>query len=293
LPLDLDALSSWRFDPVVQDYSERDTILYALGVGVGLAPAHPRQLPFVYEEGLCALPTMAVVLGSPGLFLRDPRAGVAWKHVLHGEQSMRLHRPLPRCGRVVAQSRVDGVVDKGEGRGALVYASRELRDAATDAPICTLQATYVCRADGGFGGPPGPVRPRHPVPDREPDRVVDLPTSPQAALIYRLSGDRNPLHADPAVAAQAGFPAPILHGLCTYGVAGHALLKELCDYAGERVLGVDARFSRPVFPGETIRTEVWEEAPGEASYRCRALERDVVIIDDGRFEYAPDGDGAP
>ncbi len=286
MPLQYQALMDWPFEPVEETISQRDVMLYALGVGLGADPLDASQLSFVYERNLRALPTMAVVVGRPGFFLQDPRAGVDWKQMLHGEQSLTIHRLLPVGHRVVSHNRVESVVDKGEGRGALVYTSRETRDAETGELLCEQVATLFCRADGGFAGPAGPVRPVHPVPDTAPDVTVDLRTLPQAALIYRLSGDYNPLHADPEIAAAAGFPRPILHGLCTYAVAGHALLGELCDYRPELVRRMDVRFSRPVFPGETIGTEIWREACGRASFRCRVVERDVVVIDNGLFEYS-------
>jgi acyl dehydratase len=149
-----------------------------------------------------------------------------------------------------------------------------------------VASTTFCRADGGFGGPTGPVNEPHRLPERAADAVCDLPTMPQSALLYRLNGDFNPLHADPEVARSAGFTRPILHGLCTFGVAGHALLKTLCGYAPARVRRIAARFSSPVYPGETIRTEIWREAPGRAAFRCRLVERDVVVLNNGLFEYA-------
>jgi acyl dehydratase len=287
MPLDYDRLINWPFSPIEQEYNERDTMLYALGVGLGMAPLDRSQLRFVYEQGLLALPTMAAVLGHPGLFLADPATGVDWKQMLHGEQSLTLLRPLPASGRVVSHSRVDAVIDKGEGRGALVYTTRETRDRASGDGLAVQSATAFCRADGGFGGPSGPIRPVHTLPDRQSDFAVELPTLKQAALIYRLSGDRNPLHADPAVAETAGFPAPILHGLCTFGVAGHALLRAICDYDPTRLRRIDVRFSRPVFPGETIKTDIWLEEPGRAGFRCTVPERGVTVIDNGYCEYTP------
>jgi acyl dehydratase len=176
-------------------------------------------------------------------------------------------------------------VDKGPGKAAILYSRRDLYDHASGELLCTMWSSGVCRREGGFGGPTGPTRAPHPLPDREPDLSCELPTLRQAALIYRLSGDYNPLHADPAVAAAAGFDRPILHGLCTYGVAGHAVLKTLCGYDASRLRRFDMRFSAPVYPGETIRTEIWEEGAGRASFRARVLERDVVVLNNGLAEY--------
>jgi acyl dehydratase len=177
------------------------------------------------------------------------------------------------------------IVDKGPGKGAIVYSERLLSDQATGERIATIVQTTFCRGDGGFGGPPREQRPVHPIPDRAPDLVCDLPTRPETALIYRLSADRNPLHADPAVAQAAGFPRPILHGLATFAVAGHAVLKTVCGYDPARLTAIAGRFSAPVFPGETIRTEMWCDGP-VVSFRARVVERDVVALNNGRAEIA-------
>lgn len=285
MSLNYEALLSWPFEEIEQTYTEKDSILYALGIGLGFDPLDRGQLRFVYEDGLKALPTMAVVLGNPGFYLSDPASGVDWKRVVHGEQRLVLHRPLPPAGTVRSITRVDSIVDKGEGRGALIYASRETRDATTGQPICTTTSTVFCRADGGFGGPSGPVPAVHQVPDREPDHLVSIPTVPQAALIYRLSGDLNPLHADPAVADGAGFERPILHGLCTYGIAGYGVLGSLTGCEPRRLRRLDARFSAPVIPGETVTTAIWREGPGRAGFRCRIVDRDLTVIDNGYCEF--------
>jgi acyl dehydratase len=268
---------------VEQTYTQKDAMLYALGVGLGFDPTDRDQLDFVYEKNLKVLPTFAVVLAYPGLWVRDLDTGIDAVKVVHGEQGLTLHRPLPPAGAVVGKSRVTGVVDKGEGRGALVMAERKIFAKGSGELIATVTQTAFCRGDGGFGGPSGPTPKPHELPARAPDLVCDLPTSPQAALIYRLSADINPLHADPDVAKAAGFPKPILHGLATYGVAGHALLKAACGYDPARLKSLNARFTAPVYPGETFRTEIWLD--GEvASFRTTAIERNVVAISNGRAE---------
>jgi acyl dehydratase len=283
LPIDPEKLLSWRFEDLEHSYTERDTMLYALGVGLGIPPGDPDQLRFVYEHELRALPTMAVVLGYPGFWVKDPRAGIDWKRVLHGEQGLTLFKPLPAAGTVIGRTRVTGLVDKGKEKGAFLFSERDVIDKASGELLCTLSATTVLRGDGGFGGPSGPTPTPHPIPERAPDLVCDLPTLEQAALIYRLSGDYNPLHADPTVAKAVGFPRPILHGLCTYGVVGHALLRSLCGYRPERLRSMQVRFSAPVFPGETIRTEMWRD-DGTVSFRARVVGRDAVVINNGRAE---------
>jgi acyl dehydratase len=279
-------LKSWPFADVVHGYTTKDSIVYALGVGYGADSTDPDELRFVYEGGLAAVPTMAVVLGYPGGWIRDEATGIDWRRVLHGEQALVVHRPLPAAGQVIGRTRIEEIIDKGVGRGALIYSTREVIDRATGAPLCTLASTTFCRAEGGFGGPRGPLKPVGALPEGPPDAVDDLQTSRRAALIYRLSGDLNPLHVDPDVARAAGFPRPILHGLATFGVAGRALLKVLCGYDVTRFKRMEARFSAVVFPGDTIRTEIWRTAPGRAAFRCRALERDSVVLTNGAATYA-------
>jgi acyl dehydratase len=278
--IDPDKLLAWDFGEIEHRYTARDSILYALGVGLGRDPTDLRQLRFVYEEDLLALPTMPVVLASPGFWVKNPKSGVDWVRVLHGEQGVVLHRPVPAAGSLVGVTRITDILDKGTGKGALAYLERKLYDRATGDLVATLTATSVWRGDGGFSEVRRKAPLPHPLPEREPDARCDLTTLPQAALIYRLSGDDNPLHADPRVARSAGFERPILHGLATFGVAGHALLETECDYDPSRVLEMRARFSAPVYPGETLRTEIWRTDEG-CSFRCRALGRDVVVLDNG------------
>jgi acyl dehydratase len=286
MAIDYQRLKNWPFPEVEHKYAAKDTILYALGLGLGADPMDRDQLPFVYEEGLKALPTMAVVLGLPGQWAQNPETGISWKLVLHGEQGLVLHRPLPPAGRVVARTVIEEIIDKGKDKGALVYSRRDIRDKETGALLASLTSTSFLRGDGGFGGPAGPTKAPHPLPERAPDLTAEITTLPQAALIYRLSGDYNPLHADPEIAKMAGFPRPILHGLCTFGVAGHALLKTLCGYDPARFKSMQVRFSSPVFPGETVRTEIWREGQTRFGFRCRIVERDVVAINNGVAEIA-------
>lgn len=263
-----------------QSYTIKDTILYALGCGFGLDPCDEGQLAFAYEKDLQALPMMASVLAYPGFWIRDLDTGIDWVKLLHGEQGLTLHKPLPVQGTVVSSSRVVDIIDKGEGRGALVIWQKELYDKASGDHLATVETVAFCRGDGGFGGPSGAQPQPHAIPDRAPDIECVLPTSPQAALIYRLSGDWNPLHAEPAVARAAGFERPILHGLATFGVAGHALLRSLGNYNTETLRSMKARFTTPVYPGETLSTEIWQEA-GHVSFRVKSVERGVVAINNG------------
>ncbi|HYZ32228.1 MAG TPA: MaoC/PaaZ C-terminal domain-containing protein [Crenalkalicoccus sp.] len=285
MPITAERLLNYPIPEVRQPLRWQDVALYNFSVGLGQDPMDERQLDFLYEPRLKAMPSMAVVLGAPGFWSRNPDTGITWQKILHGEQGLVLHRPLPVEGEVIGRSRVTSVVDRGAEKGALMYSERVVADARTGERLATLTSTSVLRGDGGFGGPAGPVPRPHPEPERDPDKSVELPTRPEQALVYRLNSDLNPLHIDPAVARAAGFARPILHGLCTFGVVCHALLRELCGYETARFGEMAVRFSAPVYPGETIRTEIWEEAGG-AAFRARVMERDVVVVSNGRFRYA-------
>jgi len=283
MAIDYQKLLNRKFEAVTHDYTEKDSMLYALGVGLGNDPLNEDCLQFVYEDGLKALPSMGVVLAGPGFWAREPDTGIDWVKVLHAGQELILHKPLPSSSVVEATTKITEIVDKGEGKGALIVSERVVRDKATGEDLCTLVSTTMARGDGGFGGPSTSSSKPDQIPEREPDLVCDLPTLDQAALIYRLSGDFNPLHASPNVARKGGFEKPILHGLCTFGVATHALIKTLCDYDPARFHRMRLRFSAPVFPGETIRTEIWRDG-NKVAFRCRSVERDLVVINNGYAE---------
>ena len=279
--LDVETVMAWCFEEVVQAYTAKDSMLYALGLGFGSDPLDPAALRHVYDGALLAVPTMAVVLGNPGPWTRDPRTGIDWVKSLHGEQGLVMHAPLPPSGSVTGRCRVTGIIDKGPGKGALLMQERTLHDTATGALIATRTTTSFLRGDGGCGAPPR-EQPKPPeIPDRAPDIVHDVATRPEQALIYRLSGDMNPVHADPVIAAKAGFARPILHGLCTYGIAGRALLATACGGDPARFRELHVRFSAPVYPGETIRVELWEHG-AEWRLRARVVERDAVVLNNGR-----------
>ena len=278
MAIDPERLMTFPIPEVRQRVTGRDAILYALSVGLGQDPMDRRQLDFVDQNrALRAMPSMAVVLGHPGFWLADERTGVDAVRLVHGEQSISIHQSLPVAGEVIGRTRITGLVDKGKGRGALLFTEKQVTDAASGALLAVTAATTFLRGDGGFGGAAGPPPSSHPMPETPPDLVVELPTRPEQALYYRLNGDDNPLHADPDVAARAGFPRPILHGLCTFGIVTHALLRGLGDYDPGAIRQVKLRFSAPVFPGETIRTEMWRDG----SFRARVAERDVVVVDRG------------
>jgi acyl dehydratase len=264
---------------VEQTFTERDTMLYALGLGLGSDPMEEAELRYVYEKGLRTFPTMPVVQAFVSLRAID--LGIDYTKMVHGEQSLRLHAPLPVAGTLVGKTRVTQIVDRGVGKGALVYLDRELRDKATGTLLATAGMSAFCRADGGFGGPVTEGPAPHTLPDRAADLRVDIPTLPQAALIYRLSGDLNPLHSDPEVARRAGFDRPILHGLATFGIVARAVVSALLEHDGSRLESLTGRFSAPVFPGETIRVELWRD--GEAvGARASSVQRGTVVFNNGR-----------
>lgn len=282
MAIDYHKLLNFPIPEVRERRSKRDSAFYALSIGLGQDPLDERQLDFVDPlRPMKAMPSMVVVIGHPGFWLRNPETGVDAVRLVHGEQGFRIHRPLPVEGEFVGKTRVTGLVDKGADKGALLYSEKEVRG-ADGTLYATATSTTFLRGDGGFGGPSGPVKEPHALPQSPPELSVDLPTRPEQALYYRLNGDDNPLHADPKVAAKAGFPRPILHGLCTLGVVTHALVRTLADYDATRLRALDLRFSAPVFPGETIRTEMWRDG----SFRARVLERDVVVINNGKAEFA-------
>ncbi len=290
MAINYQALKNRVFKDVEQTYTWKDSALYALGIGFGHDPLDVKQLRFVYEgnQDQLAVPTMPVVLATPGFWVKEPDSGVDWVKVLHGEQSLVLHKPLPVQGTVIGRLRITGIVDKGAGKGAILVQERTLYDKATGDLLATAEGLTFCRGDGGFsdtpgngpkGGDPAPAA-KPPVPDSAPDIVRDMPTMPQAALIYRLNADLNPLHADPAVATAAGFKAPILHGLASYGAAGHAVLAACCDYDPSRLKSFGLRFTSPVYPGETLRVEMWKRG-NQVHFRVKVVERDVIALNNG------------
>lgn len=287
MPLDYNLIKGWRFADVHQSYTEKDSILYALSIGLGADPLDRQQLAFVYEADLQVFPTMAAVLGYPGFWMQDPEAGITWVKLVHGEQRMAFHQSFPVAGEVIGRTRVTHVIDKGAEKGALVVTERKLYNAADESLLATVEQTTFCRADGGFGQGDAPPQALPKVPDTPPDHISRLAILPQAALLYRLNADPNPLHADPQVASKAGYTRPILHGLCTYGMAAHAIVKTLCGYDASRLTRLDTRFSAPVYPGETLAVEMWQGDAGQVRFQARVTERDVVVLSNGMAEVKP------
>lgn len=286
MSLNYKKIVNWPFEDVIQSYSERDSIIYALSLGLGSNATDPSELKFVYEKELQTFPTMAVVMGHPGPWMQDPETGIDFVKVLHGEQYLEIHKPLPTEGSIIGRTRVVDVIDKGVDKGALIIIERKLYEQKTGDLLNTQSAIIFARGDGGFGGPATSAPAPHSLPDRDPDRVVDIPISTQAALLYRLNGDYNPLHADPVIAKKAGFEAPILHGLASYGIAARAVLKALDNGDASELRSFGLRFSAPVYPGETIRTDVWKDG-NIVSFRASVVERDMTVLKNGRAEIGP------
>jgi len=283
LAINYEQLKARPFAEITQRYGWRDSVLYALGLGLGNDPSNAEELRYVFENALQALPTMVVTLGHPGFWISEPDTGIDFRKVVHGEQSLEVYAPLPAEGVLIARNKVDEILDKGEGRGMILRVRRDLFDAATGMLQSSQVMSMFCRGDGGFGGPAVAAAPPFAIPDRAPEQSVARFIPPQAALIYRLTSDLNPLHADPAVARAAGFERPILHGLASFGIAGFALLSAAKPDAFLRELS--CRFTAPVFPGETLLTDIWDEG-GIKLFRCTVLERDQVVLNNGRVVFA-------
>jgi hypothetical protein len=282
--MNLDYVRNLVFAPIRQTYDERDCALYALGLGMGEDPLDEDELPYVYEgRGPLAAPSQCVTLCWPPFWHQDPATGIAWRRLLHGEQSFVLHKPLPVAGAVRADHRIVAVEDKG-ARGAILTTAHDLCDDPGGEPLASLVSAEFMRDEGGcgsFGLPPTLTRPL----DREaiPDAVRDYPTSPQAALLYRqVSRDYMPIHADPDIARQAGFARPISHGLNMLGLACRAALKLYAPRQPERLVSMAVRFAGPAYPGDTIRIAFFE-TPDGLRFRALALERDALVLDRGEI----------
>jgi acyl dehydratase len=264
-----------------QHYTARDTILYNLGLGFGAAAIEDDTLlRYLVEPDLVSFPTMACVLGVRGDVFEDARYGIEFAKVVHGEEEIEILGPLPASGTVRGVNRINAIWDRGVEKGAVLRSSKTLSTATGD-PIAICSSTILLRGNGGFGGTtegmPAPVA----LPERDPDGAIDMATRPEQALIYRLSGDENPLHAVPAAARLAGFPRPILHGLCSFGVVARALVSALAGGDASRLRRFGLRFVRPVYPGETLRVEYWRLGEGRAAFRARVVERDIVALAGG------------
>ncbi|MFI4976636.1 MAG: MaoC/PaaZ C-terminal domain-containing protein [Caulobacterales bacterium] len=272
-------------------YGDKDVMLYALGIGLGADPMNETELAFVYEKNLKVVPTAATVLAA-GMG-RAARAGaeapkmpsghraseINFLMVVHGEQKVELHKPLPSWGTFTAEGRTVGAFDKGKDKGAVIVNETVWTDEKGE-KVATLTGSTFARGDGGFGGPSDGAPEPHPTPTRPADLSVDFATAPGQALLYRLNGDRNPLHSDPDVARRAGFPRPILHGLCTYGITCRAVLQAITDFDPDQIKSHQVRFSAPVFPGDVITVDLWRDGK-DISFEARVKARNVTVIKNG------------
>lgn len=275
-----DLLLAHDFGEKRQRYEARDAILYALGLGLGSDPLDDADLAYLDETRLSVLPSFAVTLCSPGMWIRDPAFGVDFARLVHSAQQARYHALLPASAEVIGTARVLSVQDRGEGRGAVVELERQISDAADGGLYCTLNQTLLLRGNGGFGGD-APARTSSAIPDNAPAHKTDFALSPRAALIYRLSGDWNPLHIDPAFARKAGFERPIMHGLGSYGMAGVAVSRALARNPAD-ITELACRFSGIVLPGDALTFSVWPDGDGA---RFRASAGDRIVLDEGAIAW--------
>jgi acyl dehydratase len=283
-----------KTEPTTFTYGDKDVMLYALGIGLGRDPLDETELKFVYEKDLKVVPTAVTVLAAAGRggggrggrgYAPVARPGyrqsqINYLMVVHGEQKVELHKPLPTSGTFATETRTVGAFDKGKDKGAVVINETTWRDEKGEV-IATLTGSTFARGDGGFGGPSEGQPQPHEVPKRAPDVSVDIETQPDQALIYRLNGDRNPLHSDPESAKRSGFPRPILHGLCTYGITCRAVLQAITDWDPDQILSHQARFSAPVFPGDTITVDLWRDGK-VVSFEARVKDRNATVIKNGK-----------
>jgi acyl dehydratase len=272
-------------EPQLRSWDSKDALLYAVGVGAGLGDPL-QELEFTTEncEGIeqKVLPTFGVLVAQAQARTGRSLGDFDRAMLVHAEQYFELHRPIPVAGTVRITSTVTGIYAKGSG--ALVVTENVAADADTGAPLVTSRGGVFIRGEGGFGGPRGADQPWE-LPDRAPDRQIVQQTRPEQALLYRLSGDRNPLHVDPKFAARGGFAQPILHGLCTYGVTGRALLRAVCDGDPARFRSMSGRFSRPVLPGEPLTVSTWLAGDGETALFQTTRTDGTVVIDRGRVQF--------
>ena len=282
MPINPETLLNWSFDDVEHSYNHRDSILYALGVGLGKDPLNEAELQYVYEKNLKTLPTFAVTLATLGLWVKNPETGITWTKLVHSGQNAHFHKPLPDNANVVGKARISQVYDRGAEKGAVIVVERSIYDAASNDLYCTLEQTLMLRADGGFDGE-APPKPSVAIPDSAPDSTVVYPTTPGQAIVYRLSGDWNPLHIDPEIATSAGFPQPILHGYCSYGIAGWVA----CQAAGkptEALQQLECQFTGPVIPGDEMTFQFWRADENTLLFNAKVGDR--VVLNKGRAVFS-------
>ena len=280
MTINYDEIMNLTSENVEISYSDKDSILYSLGIGLGNDPMNLNELKYVYENSQSVLPSMATNFQyhSPLLL----KTNINFIMVVHGEQRLSITNALPVSGDFIANAKVIGCYDKGPARGAIIEVETTVKNKKNNEEICKLVSTTFARGDGGFGGPDSPKKEIF-IPDGEPDYVSEVSTKPDQALIFRLSGDYNPLHSDPNFAKAAGFEKPILHGMCTYGIACRSLVNEICENDASKIKRFDCRFSSPVYPGETIITEMWKKDK-MIYFNSKVKERDKLVLKNGVSE---------
>jgi len=282
MPLNPDAVGAVG-DPRTISWGSKDALLYAVGIGAGqhdlaFTTENTKDLPQV------VYPTFAVVAGSgnisPGASAMTQAGTFNWALLVHGSQAITLHRPIPVEAEATTQDKLVAMYDKG--KAAVVVTEAEVKLASGE-PLWTTRSSAFIRGEGGWGGDRGPSGPQNEPPERAPDHEITLQTSPDQAFVYRLSGDRNPLHTDPSFAAMGGFDRPILHGLCTYGFTGRALLGAWCANDVTKFRHIEGRFSSPVLPGDALTVRTWKTGDGEAVFTTSVGDR--TVIDQGLVRF--------
>lgn len=279
MPIDPNALLALKIQASTCTYGPDNTILYALSTGFGSDPTDPHELRFVHEDQLQASPTMATVIGWDRSWI--PRTGIHWPLVMHGDQTLRIHHQIPPAATVTTEAHVSELLDKGPGKGALLRIETRAYCAESKTHLWTTSTGFFARKHGGFSNQVAPASVAHPVPERPADYQETVHTLPHQALLYRLNGDKNPLHARPEAAKIAGFSTPVLHGLCVYGFACRSILRNICFFDPHRLIEIDARFTAPAFPGDTLHIALWKDDT-TVSFRVYCPERNTIIIDNGR-----------
>ncbi len=283
MPIDPDKARGAKLPESESAYTQDQVILYHLGLGAGENATDPKELEYTYEKNLKVLPSFAVIpaFGAMGGIGNLPGLDFNLAMLLHGEQEVILHKPLPTSAKLKTSAHIPEVYDKG--KAALVIMEAEAKDAESGEPLFTNRFSLFIRGEGGFGGDSGP-KAGNQAPDRKPDGVIEKKTLPQQALIYRLSGDKNPLHADPEFAKMGGFDKPIIHGLCSYGITCKAIVDEVLDGDVEAVARYQARFAGVAFPGETYRISWWKDGDKRILVEASSVERDAKIISNAVIE---------
>lgn len=271
-------------EPVSYRYCDRDTLIYAIAIGMGKDPLDYDELGYVCETvDNRVVPTVATVLLPPSLHVFTTSKllkKMNFDTVLHGEQRLRIHQPIPAKANTLVSNRIAAVLDKGAEKGAVVIDETEAK-LEDGSPLYTASSSFFYRGDGGFGGLSEGALAPHALPERKPDVICELKQRPDQAILYALCGDRNPLHREPRAAANAGYSKPVLHGFCSYGIACHAVLKSMLNYDHTMMKSFDVRFTSPVFPGETHIVEMWRDQE-VISFRTRIKERDIIALDNGK-----------